>query len=198
MKYLAYLYLFFVSLIVSGCASLDDFRAMSSAQRAERACKRVVNFSPEKNELYNLEDMARDINKKISTGYTPREECTWVERPRELRLNCSNNGSGTTCRESALNSRIVYSCAELTDALNGKITLPVNPQSALAFNCDRKCITYHIPLDKNSLEREKSDILNRMADIERRIAHKYNSCYSSVLRMNADESFVVYKNKSFP
>lgn len=180
--------------LLTGCASLDDFKKMTPSQRAERVCTKQARNSYESNEIDRLESVVRELGVKINTGYTVHERCTWVEREKSSRLSCRTINGYTSCSDSSSRGS-VYSCAELSDAMDGRITLPINVRASIGFFCDRKCVGYHVPLDTASLQRERTSAEDRIRSLENQREGAYRTCYAHVYSLDAEQSFSLHTNR---
>jgi hypothetical protein len=184
-----------LALVIGGCASLDDFQKMTASERAQKSCNKIANKFDVGIEIRNLQSEINKLDLLLERGYSPNTQCKWVERiqPFSMRCSVSQPGVSMNCNDNR-GSTGVYSCAELSDALEGRITLPINVSWAIAMECERKCITFHDPLNYDDIYRKKSGVANRISQLESQFEAKYSRCFSNVVGMSAVDAYRVYKN----
>ena len=67
-----------LAILLGGCASVEDFRAMPPAERADYVCERHREVVSLEGEISATESLASDTRNAIAAGYRTREVCRQV------------------------------------------------------------------------------------------------------------------------
>jgi len=112
-----YLLLPVILTVLLGCASVDDFRAMSSSERAQFMCQRSDRISSIKNELRDLEIELSVSHAALARGYRIHRSCNEVEVPNSAPISCMRMGMMVNCNPVGGNSKETR-CSEVPVSIN--------------------------------------------------------------------------------
>lgn len=159
--------LILLSLIVSGCVSLDDFKNMSALERANYICPRNGAVKKYRSLANDYEAMIVEQSKLISKGYKVHKSCQNVEVKKQGSATCKSDGSGqnltTTC-DTPTHTSYQEICME--------IPVPIN----IAY--EREQLEIFIELNRNA-ENKAEEILQK--------------CYEQVYQMSAEQAYEYYR-----
>ena len=155
-------------LVLSGCTTVDDFIAISPEQRAEKACSNITEFKQANNALNALVHKYAEIKMDLKRGYKIHKNCRSVQVPGNVQTNCYQTFMGVQCNSVAIPSY---------ETVCDEIPVAINPE-----------------LEKQKLQ----EISQYYSMIKDDLSKKYNDCFNSVLRMNPEQAFSVWKSRTYP
>ncbi len=92
----------FAVLFLGGCATLEDFRAMTPPERADYVCQRHWEAGQIRAELDNAESFAADSEIALSRGYRLHRSCELVPVVVAATERCITEEDGArVCRETS-------------------------------------------------------------------------------------------------
>lgn len=153
-----------VALFLGGCASLEDFRAMPPADRAEYVCERHWETRQIAADLDSAESFAADSEIALSRGYRLHRACELVPVVVSTTERCKTEEDGEkVCKEvSELSHKEV--CKDQPVAIDG-------------------------PFEQEKLAGYRRQIGELQAEYDA----AYNSCFAKVRAMGAEEAFDFYE-----
>jgi hypothetical protein len=154
-------------LLISGCASLQDFKTMDAHGRAHFVCQNDPDVSSYASDIINYKAKIDEISQALVNGYRLLETCTTIEKEVPDSLSCKSydkkHEEYRQCRQS-MKPVIKKICKETL--------IPVDSEE-----------------EEVNLEHYKhlfEFALNNKAEY-------YNRCYAKVLPMTAEEAYTLYK-----
>lgn len=158
MKIITYLIVIFLT----GCTTLDDFKAMSAEQRAIQVCNKQPNIVPLASERDSYKNSISSAHQALALGYRVHRQCYQVEVYGDAITNCRNFGSGIRCTEYR----------------------PKEYQT--------QCNETPVSIDTNLEQSNIQSWTDALKILEARLNTEYNACYQNVLQMSAEEAYKYY------
>ena len=154
-----------LAILLGGCASVEDFRAMPPAERADYVCERHREVVSLEGEISATESLASDTRNAIAAGYRTREVCRQVPFVSSTEEVCETDKKGRkVCKKKSKVSRQTV-CDETVVAIDGR------------------------------LEQEKlRDYQRELRDLNARADSAFDRCHEHVRRMSADRAFDYYQS----
>lgn len=90
--------------LISGCATVDDYRNLSPNQRADKACRNRPEFNSMASQKKQYDSSILSIQSDLSRGYKVHTQCRQIEVAGDTSTSCNtsyfgNNGY-TNCTET--------------------------------------------------------------------------------------------------
>jgi len=152
-----------------GCATVDTFQKMNSAERAHYVCSRDNIYERLNNDELSQRARIDDISSTLARGYRVHKSCRTVKVEKPGTVSCKSSDAGaytnTDCRQKT-NTTYENVCTET----------PVSIDSNL---------------EKENLKVSR-DLMER-AMIEKN--NIYSLCYSMIEPMSAEQAFSYYKSR---
>jgi hypothetical protein len=101
---------------LAGCASLDDFKKMSPADRARKVCDSKAAGTNKTIESYIAQ--TKEINAALARGYRIHKVCVEVEKKGPPSVICSKSANGAVNCEQSTPRRHETVCTESPVALS--------------------------------------------------------------------------------
>ncbi len=154
-----------LSLLLSACASLDDFQQMDTQTRTEYVCERDRLVSHQRDKLAEVKNTIAEIEQALLNGYRLVEACT----------ETIVESSETVCVSSQVNGQLVTTCTATEEPTLEKI-----------------CTDTPVAID-GELEKEKLvEWQKEQLYAERRVNDAYMACFNEVGSMTAEQAYDYY------
>ena len=156
------------ALLLAGCASLDDFRAMAPSERADYVCERHRDVQDLDARINETESAIVETSSAIAAGYRLHRSCKQVPvtRTTEERCTTEKNKDGEdvkVCKETAKISH------------------------------EQVCEDVPVTID-GAFERQKlADYRADLRGLEGEWSRAFDSCFDEVRGMSAERAFDFYQ-----
>jgi len=152
-----------------GCATVDTFQKMNSAERAHYVCSRDTYYERLNNDELSQRARIDDISSTLARGYRVHKSCRTVKVEKPGTVSCTSSSAGantnTDCRQ---NTNITYENV-----------------------CTETPVSIDANLERGNLKVSR-DLMER-AMIEKN--NVYSHCYSLIEPMSAEQAFSYYKSR---
>lgn len=149
--------------LLTGCTTVDDFRKMSSSERARRVCERRQNIVNLVNQKSSLSTAIQRSQTDLGRGYKVHKQCQQVKVYGQATTTCQNLGGIVSCSENRPESYETR-CTE----------------SPVAINAD---------LERQNIQ-SWSEALFRT---DQNLRNEWQSCARYIGNMTAEEAYSHYK-----
>ena len=158
-------------LLTGGCASVEDFRAMTPAERADYVCDRRRDVQRLDSQISDTESAIAETSSAIAAGYRLHRSCKQVPVTRTTEERC------TTEKAEKEGDADVEVCKETAK-----------------ISHERVCEEIPVVID-GAFEREKlSDYRRDLRALEDEVGRVFDSCHNEVRGMSADRAFEYYES----
>lgn len=161
-----------LSVFAGGCASLDDFRAMTPSERAEYVCDRQREVRHLDSRVSETESAIAETSAAIAAGYRLHRSCKQVPVTRTTEERC------TTEKAEKEGEEDVKVCKETAKISHEQV-----------------CEDIPVVID-GAFERDKlADYRGDLRALENELARVFDRCVSEVRGMSAEGAFDYYQSQ---
>ncbi len=152
-----------LSVLLTGCASIDDFRKMTPDERARTVCEADSNLRQLHKEKDALTQAIQSSQEALSRGYKLHRECKDVEVYGDVTTVCKDvSKNKTVCKEHR----------------------PVSTKT--------ECKDIPVTID-SGLEKENIRIWTKnRTQLDKKIRNDWSACYSRVVKMTPEQAYELY------
>lgn len=149
-----------VALLGTGCATVDDFKAMSADERANRVCSRQREVVDVRQQAALQRVEIGSIEQALGRGYRVHRQCKSVPVADQTTTRCTTQNGALVCNQSRQATSFRQECTEQPVAIDG------------------------------NLERSKLESLNvSVAALDVQARQSFDQCYATVVRMSPEAAF---------
>jgi len=109
-----------LTLLISACTTVDDFRKMSPDERANRVCSRQANIKNLVAEKDQLTAAIQAAQADLGRGYKIHKQCNQVKVYGNPTTSCQKTGNTVNCTEYRPESYTTQ-CQELPVSINAEL-----------------------------------------------------------------------------
>lgn len=108
---------------LAACATMEDFQAMSAAERAREVCTNSDAYRIRRKEIQELDYLIREKEELLARGYRVHEQCRRVAVPAQ-RGDCEGARTDEdyrACQEAIARNRTTTECFEIPVQINADV-----------------------------------------------------------------------------
>jgi len=147
---------------ISGCTSVNDFKKMSSIERARQVCERQKNIQDLRSDKKNLVMAISNSQTDLARGYKIHRQCQQVKVYGNATATCQTTGLQTSCSESR---------PEFYETRCKETPVSINPD-----------------LERQNIQ----SWIQAQTAADQRLKVAWNLCFTSVEKMSPEEAFKHY------
>ena len=155
--------------LLSGCASLEDFQSMSPNARADYVCERHRDIMALDAEIDSVDSFITDTEYAIARGYRLHHSCRRVPTVVSTEERCT-----TEKDEKGAETRV---CKEESQLSHTEI-----------------CEDVPIGIDSNLEHAKLANYENDLRVLQRRVNDDFNTCHGAVRGMSPRQTFEYYRS----
>ena len=149
-------------LFISGCTSLDDFKKMSSTERARQVCERQKKIKDLMSEKKNFATAIASAQADLARGYKVHRQCQPVKVYGNATATCQTVGMQTSCTE-------------------------IRPES-YETRCKETPVSINPDLERQNIQ----SWTQAQSAVDQRLKGAWNLCFTSVEKMSPEEAYKHY------
>ena len=151
-----------VLVFISGCTTVNDFKKMSSTERARQVCERQKNIQDLRSEKKSLVIAITNSQADLARGYKIHRQCQQVKVYGSATATCHTTGLQTSCSES-------------------------RPES-YETRCKETPVSINPDLERQNIQ----SWTQTQTAVDQRSKIAWNLCFTSVEKMTPEEAYKHY------